>query len=203
MAQIHPNEDTRTEEQKYNYRNLMALHMRDKIYAAWKEAKKANRWDPDRECYLDPKANIIVERSSVKLKTLIESLKQEDEKRERYAAKKAEEEELKSRKVDDGIIDTTKEMTAENLTKIDDKVLMSTSKVSKSGSNNESGKTHCAKTESDCKNCMKECKVCSTHAYLTVKKTQDLVEKVEMVEKQILNRDKLLRASNERIKELT
>ncbi|MFS7996782.1 hypothetical protein Hanom_Chr12g01133871 [Helianthus anomalus] len=53
----------------------------------------------------------------------------------------------------------------------------STSKVSKSGSNNESGKTDCAKTESDCKNCMKECKVCSTHAYLTLKKTQDLVEK--------------------------
>ncbi|MFS8018039.1 hypothetical protein Hanom_Chr15g01387461 [Helianthus anomalus] len=39
--------------------------------------------------------------------------------------------------------------------------------------------------------------------YLTLKKTQDLVEKVEMVEKQILNRDKLMRASNERIKELT
>ncbi|MFS8034662.1 hypothetical protein Hanom_Chr17g01583801 [Helianthus anomalus] len=60
-----------------------------------------------------------------------------------------------------------------------------------------------AKTKSDYKNCMKECKVCSTHAYLTLKKTQDLVEKVEMVEKQILNRDKLMRASNKRIKELT
>ncbi|MFS7928276.1 hypothetical protein Hanom_Chr04g00318901 [Helianthus anomalus] len=136
--------------------------------------------------------------------------------RERYVAKKAEEEELKSRKVDNGIIDTTKETTAENLTTMADKVLMakelevdsksaseSTSKVSKSGSNNELGKTDGAKTKSDCKNCMKECKVCSTHAYLTLKKTQDLVEKVEMVEKQILNRDKLMRASNERIKELT
>ncbi|MFS7967688.1 hypothetical protein Hanom_Chr09g00788691 [Helianthus anomalus] len=79
----------------------------------------------------------------------------------------------------------------------------STSKVSNSGSNNESGKSDGAKTESDCKNCMKECKVCSTHAYLTLKMTQELVEKVEMVETQILNRDKLMRASNKRIKELT
>ncbi|XP_021985844.1 uncharacterized protein LOC110882051 [Helianthus annuus] len=79
----------------------------------------------------------------------------------------------------------------------------SISKVSKSGSNNESGKTDKAKIESDCKNCMKDCKVCSTNAYLTAKKTEELVEKVKMVEDQILSRDKLMRASNERIKELT
>ncbi|MFS7997613.1 hypothetical protein Hanom_Chr12g01143851 [Helianthus anomalus] len=45
----------------------------------------------------------------------------------------------------------------------------STSKVSSSGSNNESGKTDGANTESVCKNCMKECKVCSTHSYLSNK----------------------------------
>ncbi|XP_035830760.1 uncharacterized protein LOC118480158 [Helianthus annuus] len=110
MAQIHPEKDIRTEEQKYNYQKLIALNMRDKIYVDWKEAKKANRWDPDQEYYLDPK----------------ESLKQEDEQRERErdVAKKAEEEELKSKKIDEGIIDTTKEMTTENLTKMADKVLM-------------------------------------------------------------------------------
>ncbi|MFS8007670.1 hypothetical protein Hanom_Chr14g01263801 [Helianthus anomalus] len=112
MAQIHRNEDTRTEEQKFNYRKMLALNMKDKICRAWKEAKKAKSRD---------------------------------------AAKKAEEEQLKSKKIDEGIIDTTKEMTAENLTKMADKVLMAkelevdsksvselTSKVSKSGSNNES-----------------------------------------------------------------
>ncbi|MFS7946494.1 hypothetical protein Hanom_Chr06g00536931 [Helianthus anomalus] len=116
--------------------------------------------------------------------------------RKRDAAKKAEEEELKSKKIDEGIIDTRKEMTIENLTKMADKVLIakelevdsksaseSTSKVSCSCSTNESGKTNGAKIESDCKNCMKDCKVCSTHAYLTLKTAQDLVEKVEMVEK--------------------
>ncbi|XP_022032228.1 uncharacterized protein LOC110933307 [Helianthus annuus] len=79
----------------------------------------------------------------------------------------------------------------------------STSEVSKSGSINESGKTDKAKTESDCKNCMKDCKVCSTNAYLTSKKTEELVAKVKMFEDQILSRDKLMIASNERIKELT
>ncbi|MFS7996933.1 hypothetical protein Hanom_Chr12g01135801 [Helianthus anomalus] len=81
-------------------------------------------------------------------------------------------------------------MTAENLTKMADKVLNAkelevdskyafeaTSKVSKSGSNNESGKTDGAKTESDCKNCMKECKVCSTHAYLTLKRPKNWLRK--------------------------
>ncbi|XP_022026823.1 myosin-2 heavy chain, non muscle-like [Helianthus annuus] len=216
MAKVEPYKDTRTEEQKYTYRKMIAQTMKDSNYRAWKEAKRANRWDPDRECYLDPKGNIIAEPSTPVVETLIESLKQEDEQRERDAAKKAEEEELKSRKFDDGIIDTTKEMTAENLTNMADKVLRakelevdsktaseSRSKVSKSGSNNESGKTGKAKTESDCKNCMKDCKVCSTNAYLTVKNTEELVGKVRMVEEQILSRDKLMRASNERKKELS
>ncbi|MFS7994268.1 hypothetical protein Hanom_Chr12g01103861 [Helianthus anomalus] len=50
---------------------------------------------------------------------------------------------------------------------------------------------------------MKQCKVCITNAYLTTKKIEELVEKVKMVENQVLSRDKLIRASNERIKELT
>ncbi|XP_022019397.1 uncharacterized protein LOC110919440 [Helianthus annuus] len=171
MAKVEPYKDTRTEEQKYNYRKLIAQTMKDRNYRAWKEAKK--RMNKKRE-------------------------------RERDQAKKAEEEELKSRKVDDGIIDTTKEMTAENLTKMADKVLMakelevdsksaseSTNKVSCSGSTNKLGKTDKAKKESDCKNCMKECKVCITNAYLTVKKTEVLTTKVKMVEDQILSRDKL------------
>ncbi|MFS7915094.1 hypothetical protein Hanom_Chr02g00161301 [Helianthus anomalus] len=179
---------------------MLAQTMKDRNYRAWKKAKKANRWDSDRECYLDPKGNIIAEPS-----TLIEE-----------QARKAEEEELKSKKVDDGIINKTKELTAENLTKMADKVLMakelevdfkslseSTNKVSDSSSSVETGKIEKGKTESACKNCMKECKVCSTNAYLTVKKTEELAAKVKMVEDQIISRDKLVRASNERIKELT
>ncbi|MFS7997565.1 hypothetical protein Hanom_Chr12g01143251 [Helianthus anomalus] len=157
MAKIEPYKDTRTEQHKYTYRKLVAQTMKERNYRAWKEAKKANRWDPNRKEH----------------------------------AKKVEEEELKSRKVDEGIIDTTKEMTTENLTKMADKVLMakeqevdfksaskSTNEFSCSSSTNESGKTEKSKKESDCKNCIKECKVCITTAYLTVKKTGELVEKV-------------------------
>ncbi|MFS8019179.1 hypothetical protein Hanom_Chr15g01400851 [Helianthus anomalus] len=82
MAQVQPYKDTRTEEQKYNYRKMIALNMKHKIYRALKEATKANRWDPDRACYLDPTGKIIIKPSSVTLETLIESLKQEDEQRE-------------------------------------------------------------------------------------------------------------------------
>ncbi|MFS7935682.1 hypothetical protein Hanom_Chr05g00406451 [Helianthus anomalus] len=57
--------------------------MKDRSYLAWKEAKRANRWDPDRERYLDPKGNIIAEPSKLIGETLIESLNQEDEQRER------------------------------------------------------------------------------------------------------------------------
>ncbi|MFS7996950.1 hypothetical protein Hanom_Chr12g01135981 [Helianthus anomalus] len=159
---------------------MLAQNMKDKNYRAWKEAKSANIWDDDQESYLDLKGNIIVEPSTL---------------RQREWARQAEEEEkLKSKKVDDGIIDTTKEMTAEKLMKMAEKVLAtkeievdsksayeSKCKVSSSGSTDESGKTDKAKIESDCKNCMKNCKVCSTHAYLSAKKTKELAAKVKSV----------------------
>ncbi|MFS7966061.1 hypothetical protein Hanom_Chr09g00769471 [Helianthus anomalus] len=179
-------------EKAYIRQKLIAQTIKQKIYEAWKEAKGAKRWDPDRECYLDPKGNICVEPSSVDVETLKKSVQ------ERKEQEKLKREREKAKKVDNGIIDTTKEMTAENLRKMADKVLMakalevnsksasspeSSSKVSSSGSNNESGKTDCANTESVCRNCMKEYKVCSTHAYLSIKKIQDLDEKVERTEK--------------------
>ncbi|MFS8001443.1 hypothetical protein Hanom_Chr13g01190441 [Helianthus anomalus] len=93
IAKIVLFKDTRTEEEKYAYRKMLAQNMKDKNYRAWKEAKSANRWDVDRECYLDPKGNIIVEPSTPVVETLIEQLKQEDEERQREWAKQAEEEE--------------------------------------------------------------------------------------------------------------
>ncbi|XP_035843408.1 PH domain-containing protein DDB_G0287875-like [Helianthus annuus] len=131
--------------------------MKDKIYRTWKEAKSAKIWDADRECYLDPKGNIVVEPSSISVETLIEQIAEEEEEeeeeeeaRQRMWAREAEEK-LKSKKVDDGIIDTTKEFTADNLKKMADKVLAakelevdsksgteSKNKVSSNDSTNES-----------------------------------------------------------------
>ncbi|MFS7930656.1 hypothetical protein Hanom_Chr04g00346821 [Helianthus anomalus] len=39
MANIVPFKDTRTEEEKYRYRKMIAQNMNDKIYRIWKEAK--------------------------------------------------------------------------------------------------------------------------------------------------------------------
>ncbi|XP_022020137.1 uncharacterized protein LOC110920219 [Helianthus annuus] len=121
MAKIVPFKDTRTEEEKYSYRKMIAQNMKDKIYRTWKEAKSAKRWDAERECYLDPKGNIVVE-------TLIEQLAEEEEERHRMwwgkeAEEKENEKEIQLKKVNDGIIDTTKEFTAERLKKMADKVL--------------------------------------------------------------------------------
>ncbi|XP_021995996.1 uncharacterized protein PFB0145c-like [Helianthus annuus] len=221
MTKIVPFKDTRTEEEKYSYRKMIAQNMKDKIYRTWKEAKSAKRWDANRECYLDPKGNIVVEPSSVTVETLIEQLAEEEEERQRLwwgtkDEEKEKEKDLQLKKVNDGIIDTTKEFTADNLKNMADKVLAakelevdskssseSQSKVSSNDLINGSGKTEKAKRDSDYKNCMKNCKVCSTHAYLSGKRTEELTERVRQVENQILSRDKLLEASNERIKELT
>ncbi|MFS7905571.1 hypothetical protein Hanom_Chr01g00049231 [Helianthus anomalus] len=184
----------------YNRERSMAQRMKKRIYDTYKEAKKARRWDPDRECYLDSKGNICIKIDDAK-RAEKERLKEES--RQRY---------LKSleQKKDEGIIDTTKEMTTENLKKMADQALMakalevdsksassseSSGKVSSSGSENESGKADSAKTESVCKGCTKECNVCNTHTYLANTRIQELIEKMVLIDKEVLNHDKLVKAS--------
>ncbi|XP_035830141.1 FK506-binding protein 5-like [Helianthus annuus] len=224
MTKIVPFKDTRTEEVKYINRKVSAQFMKNRIYQTWKEAKRANRWDAIRECYLDPKGNIAIDPDYVSVETLTEQIAEEEEARQRMwwgggeaeekEKEKEKEKESQLKKVNDGIIDTTKEFTVENLKKMADKVLAakelevvsesgteSKSKVSPNDSTDELGKK--AKTESDCKKCMKNCKVCSTLAYLNSKKTEELTGRIRDVENQILSRDKMLKASNDRLKDLT
>ncbi|KAJ0752184.1 putative transcription factor interactor and regulator CCHC(Zn) family [Helianthus annuus] len=48
-----PWKDTRTEEQKYNYRRMLATKRLIRISGLYSEAKRAKRADPHRECYLN------------------------------------------------------------------------------------------------------------------------------------------------------
>ncbi|XP_022031524.1 thiol protease SEN102-like [Helianthus annuus] len=48
-----PWKDNRTEQQKYEYRKMVAEAKIIRLSGVYQEAKLANRWDPDRECYLD------------------------------------------------------------------------------------------------------------------------------------------------------
>ena len=43
------------------------------------EAKRARRWDPDRECYLDPYGNIAIDDKTLDIEAIIKELKEEDE----------------------------------------------------------------------------------------------------------------------------
>ncbi|MFS8024341.1 hypothetical protein Hanom_Chr16g01462101 [Helianthus anomalus] len=70
MAHIEPPAPPST----YNRERCLAQRQKKKIYEAYKEAKKAKRWDPDRECYLDPKGNICIDLTTIDVETLMKSI---------------------------------------------------------------------------------------------------------------------------------
>ncbi|XP_035843327.1 uncharacterized protein LOC118490144 [Helianthus annuus] len=188
VTKIIPFKDIRTEEEKLVNRRMKAQTRMNRIYNTYKEAKRAKRWDADRECYLDPQGNIAVNPDSISVDALTQQFAEEEEARQREwwgggEEKQVEKDEKvkeaeqkpKSKNADDGIIDTSQELTAENLRKMAEKVLAAKEL---------------------------ECKVCSTITYLSGKKIEELTSKVKSVENQILNRDKMLKASNDRSKEL-
>ncbi|KAJ0751833.1 putative transcription factor interactor and regulator CCHC(Zn) family [Helianthus annuus] len=55
-----PWKDNRTKEQKYGHRKLITTNKMIRISGIYLEAKRANRWDPDRECYLDPREILLL-----------------------------------------------------------------------------------------------------------------------------------------------
>ncbi|KAJ0715074.1 putative transcription factor interactor and regulator CCHC(Zn) family [Helianthus annuus] len=223
MAEVEP---TST----YNRERSLAQVKMKRIYNAYKEAKKAKRWDPDRECYLDPKGNICVDPKSIDFEALVKLIPSAEEQMKIDAANRAERERQKQeiyeaflrskepKKVDEEIIGVKKEMTTENLGNMADQVMMekalevdstyasksdSSEKVSSSGSDSEPGKAENAKSESVCRNCMRECKVCNTHEYLSRSKIQELTDKINILNREVIGRDKLIKGSTDRINELT
>ncbi|MFS8021213.1 hypothetical protein Hanom_Chr16g01424811 [Helianthus anomalus] len=51
----------------------------NKIHQAYKEAVKAKRWDPNRECYLDPKGNVCTDPKTIDFDALVKSIPSEVE----------------------------------------------------------------------------------------------------------------------------
>ncbi|KAJ0851761.1 putative transcription factor interactor and regulator CCHC(Zn) family [Helianthus annuus] len=74
-----PWKEDRTEEQKYCYRKMIAENRILKISRIYREAKRANRWDPDRECYLDRYGNIAIDDSTLDMEAIIKEIKEDDE----------------------------------------------------------------------------------------------------------------------------
>ncbi|KAJ0734642.1 hypothetical protein HanPI659440_Chr11g0422441 [Helianthus annuus] len=220
--EIKPFRDTRTAAEKSNDRQQRAQYKMMRISRVYSEAKKAKRWDADRECYLDPEGNIAIDPKTLSLEAFAEEFAELEESQQRKwwgggeenEKEKEKEQELKPKKIDEGIIDTSQELNAENFMNMADKVLAakklevdskseseSKSQVSSIASTSESGKK--VKDDSDYKNCMKNCKVCSTLAYLNGTKVNDLIKRVRKVEDQVLDRDKMLKFSNDQVKKLT
>ncbi|KAJ0728253.1 putative transcription factor interactor and regulator CCHC(Zn) family [Helianthus annuus] len=86
MAHIEPPGPPST----YNRERCLAQRQKKKIYDAYKEAEKAKRWDPDRECYLDPKGNICIDPSTIDVEILMKSILPVEEQIKIDAAKRAE-----------------------------------------------------------------------------------------------------------------
>ncbi|XP_035840425.1 uncharacterized protein DDB_G0283697-like [Helianthus annuus] len=200
--EVKPFRDTRTEANKANDRRQRAEWKMMRLSRVHTEAKRAKRWDADRECYLDPEGNIAIDPKTLSLEAMtVEFAKLEEFQQRKWwgggeekEKEKEKEQEQKPKKIDEGIIDTSLELNAENFGKMADK-------VSSNASSSESGKK--VKDDSDCKHCMKNCKVCSTQAYLKDTKVNDLTKRVRKVEDQILDHDKMLKFSNDQVKKLT
>ncbi|KAJ0618429.1 putative transcription factor interactor and regulator CCHC(Zn) family [Helianthus annuus] len=226
-----PWKDDRTEEQRYCYRKMIAENRILRISRIYLEARRANRWDPDRECYLDRYGNIAIDDSTLDMEAIIKEIKEDDEywqhkwwgtptskmieeekekeRKEKEEKEMKEKEEIeKVKQVDTGLIDTTQELTSENLGKMADKVLAakalevdpisvteSKDQVSQNASTNVSGNK--VDGNVDCKNCTKQCNFCGTVTYLNSEKIKNLTTKVRNVEDQILGRDKTVKASTE------
>ena len=54
---------------------LLATNRLIRISGIYLEAKRARRWDPDRECYLDPYGNIAIDHNTLNLEAIIKELK--------------------------------------------------------------------------------------------------------------------------------
>ncbi|KAM0043514.1 hypothetical protein Hdeb2414_s0010g00342191 [Helianthus debilis subsp. tardiflorus] len=71
VAKIVPFKDNRTEKEKFVNRMMKAQTRMRRVYNTYKEAKRAKRWDADRECYLDPQGNNAVDPGSISIDALM------------------------------------------------------------------------------------------------------------------------------------
>ncbi|KAJ0840092.1 putative transcription factor interactor and regulator CCHC(Zn) family [Helianthus annuus] len=141
-----PWKDTRTEEEKYKYRMMTAETKIIRLSGIYLEARRANRWDPDREYYLDRYGNVAIDDKTLDIEAIIAEYKEEDEywqhkwwgtptskmieeekekerkeKEEREKKENAETE--RSKMVNTELIDVTRKLTTENSEKMADQVL--------------------------------------------------------------------------------
>ncbi|MFS7966306.1 hypothetical protein Hanom_Chr09g00772291 [Helianthus anomalus] len=68
--EVKPFRDTRLEVDKANNRQQRDEWKMMRLSRVHTEAKRAKRWDADRECYLDPEGNIAIDPKTLSLKAM-------------------------------------------------------------------------------------------------------------------------------------
>ncbi|MFS7946528.1 hypothetical protein Hanom_Chr06g00537331 [Helianthus anomalus] len=193
----------------------------NKIEIAWLDVKRANRWDSEKEYYLDPQGNILTDPSTIDFAAFIKTTPTEEEEEElkEYFDRIRREKEEKGRRENPEkfvkeIIDVNQEMTAENLTKMAEQAMMtkalevdtktgskseSSKQVSSVGHSDETGKNNDSKTENHCRNYMKSFKVCNAKELASKARIEELKEKINTLNDNMILRDKILKSSKEKI----
>ncbi|KAM0037746.1 hypothetical protein Hdeb2414_s0013g00406881 [Helianthus debilis subsp. tardiflorus] len=143
-----PWKDNRTEEQKYNYRKMVAEAKIIRLSSVFLEAKRANRWDPDREFYLDQYGNIAVDDKTIDIEAIIQEYKEEDD----YWQKKwwgDEEEKKKKKELLDEIERNSENISLDEFSELINRVREGITKIE------ESKKDETSKCEVVCSKCEK------------------------------------------------
>ncbi|KAM0061387.1 hypothetical protein Hdeb2414_s0004g00135361 [Helianthus debilis subsp. tardiflorus] len=143
-----PWKDNRTEEQKYKYRKMVAGAKIIRLSAIYEEAVRANRWDPDRECYLDEYGKTAVDHKKIDIEAIIQEYKEEDE----YWQKKwwgDEEEKKKKKELIDEIERNSEKISLDEFIELVNRVREGITKIE------ESKKDETSKCEVVCSKCEK------------------------------------------------
>ncbi|KAJ0507164.1 hypothetical protein HanIR_Chr11g0503321 [Helianthus annuus] len=143
-----PWKDNRTEQQKYEYRKMVAEAKIIRLSGVYEEAKRANRWDPNRECYLDQYGNIAIDDKTIDMEAIIKEYKEEDD----YWQKKwwgDEEEKKKKKELLDEIERNSENISLDEFSELINRVREGITKIE------ESKKDETSKCEVVCSKCEK------------------------------------------------
>ncbi|MFS8026478.1 putative transcription factor interactor and regulator CCHC(Zn) family [Helianthus anomalus] len=119
-----------------------------RLSSVYLEAKRANRWDPNRECYLDQYGNIAIDDKTIDIEAIIQEYKEEDD----YWQKKwwgDEEEKKKKKELIDEIERNSEKISLDEFIELVNRVREGITKIE------ESKKDETSKCEVVCSKCEK------------------------------------------------
>ncbi|MFS7986715.1 hypothetical protein Hanom_Chr11g01013571 [Helianthus anomalus] len=62
----------------FNRERAIARLKMNKLEKSWLDAKRANRWDAEKECYLHPQGNILTDLSTIDFEAFVKTIPAEE-----------------------------------------------------------------------------------------------------------------------------